>query len=377
MVLDDDKHTFQEVTQHLTRICRVTKPEATSMTLRIDAIGFCVVAAGTLEECNVICDKLKQFQLDASVHADTEFFTISRVSAFIKWLSSFCDIHEGIREIVAKEFDPRQIVSKYDSFDAGVQKIVHDFFFGMMKNRDFKIKFGVCLSQAYVSTYEYLSHSPVSHANSILGFSVQLFTQPNLTPKLVTEHKLLENVFEAMYKLIDADTGLIDLDSREFISKATPYYILKDLEYLFSLDPVLEWTFSKKEQLQSWVGIQCCLQHCLPLKRKLRSHVALEKDSWTRALNLALDIKTMLGSVKNFLSRRTTQAFTQESTLLLSILQEYLEESFDTDVAAVKDFKLIGPNSDVKTIDFKVGGEKAVTIHIPLQRLYSLIFLMR
>lgn len=228
-----------------------------------------------------------------------------------------------------------------------------------------------------------------SSDKALHNFSVQIFTSPVSTPKLVTDHSLLCNVFSAFEETIEpprnAD-GILDFKHAHLSSHAELYWILEDMKYLLSNKAIVDWMLQDESCLYRWVRIHCSGQHSVPKRRITDKHVEREYKDFVSAFSFQIEMDQVSEPVvahlrRNLLENVNVEATNQVLSSLLCFVREELEKSFSCALFGMDQLKIVRDISDLPekywVIDSNVLNTSFVSTHLPLQRLFADLLRLR
>jgi len=129
--------------------------------------------------------------------------SLKRFMSLVDWLSAFTKEHNGLKSILAKSFQSKiadetclmKLLVVFDSLPLELKLKLQNFIFDMLMDPYFKINFSVAFTTLYQRNMAYYVHFPIKHSVVLHNFSVQIYSSPISTPKLVTENFLLNQLF--------------------------------------------------------------------------------------------------------------------------------------------------------------------------------------
>ncbi|XP_024387527.1 E3 ubiquitin-protein ligase PRT6 isoform X2 [Physcomitrium patens] len=130
---------------------------------------------------------------------------------------------------------------------------------------------------------KYREHSIVN------SFSVQIFTVPTLTPKLVMEDGLLDMLLDTLKEFL---RGCVGEDGRISVSKGPVvdrhyFRIIDDIRYVMTHLEVSRYVARKRPELaRAWLHLVAFVQGMYPHRRITNTHVEDETDIWGSAYSL-------------------------------------------------------------------------------------------
>jgi ATP-dependent Clp protease adapter protein ClpS len=241
--------------------------------------------------------------------------------------------------------------------------MLNAFFLQLFSLPDFKEKFTICFSRHYRSMVFTALHQGRNAYEAILSMSVQIFTIPTMTPRIVKHHQLLENVMRSIKMVFHAATEVAidygntdvslaaddtvcnddrktpqlvpDLEERVINLSKLRYilvhydHLVRDLEYCLRNDAVVRWiVLEQPRYLAEFLHFLVTFENMNRERVHLRTHQEFESDVWKIAFTLEVRFKhiveLILGGIGACLhdesiseSSRTTAA----SNLLLISLE--------------------------------------------------------
>eukprot|EP01125_Pyxidicula_operculata_P007468 TRINITY_DN2540_c0_g1_i3.p1 TRINITY_DN2540_c0_g1~~TRINITY_DN2540_c0_g1_i3.p1 ORF type:complete len:1644 (+),score=354.57 TRINITY_DN2540_c0_g1_i3:84-5015(+) len=389
VVVHHNKEQFEQLMKTFQKVIHGLSERASGFyALRIDKIGRMPVYLGDKASCEKVRTDLKLPNKIEIIERDIKYISDKRVHETLDWLVSIMSEHDGIRNMIGKQllkpsYDGKSIVKKliciYDSLPNDTQKILHQFLFELLKDREFKFEFAVAFTEEFSGLVEYINRNIVPMTYSVLLFSVQLFTLPNITPLLVQNHKLFEVVLDTLKKIVFASKQQNKFKFSVFRDESFLYYGIMDLEYLFSIESITNWLFSSDGYLQfeSWIEFFTFHQNALLNKRIATGDHADEGDNWLIAMDLLLHYKqhwsSMLNGLRNCVARGSKINGVEISRVVVDTLKKKLINVLSDPTSYLSEKKTITNSfGNYQVFKFDVSSQP-VSFYIPSQRLFSTV----
>ncbi|KAH9325221.1 hypothetical protein KI387_005399, partial [Taxus chinensis] len=169
---------------------------------------------------------------------------------------------------------------------------LHELLFKLLGEPNFKYEFAKAFIKHYPRLISEAIQEGIDGSNSspkfsdypILGnFSVQIFTVPTLTPRLVTEVNLLDMLLGNLKRLFIScagEDGRI-LASKGPISNQLYARLVEDIRYVMSHLEVAKYVARERpDLLKEWIQLLVFMQGMDPQKRVTSIHVEEENDQW-------------------------------------------------------------------------------------------------
>ncbi|KAL3679047.1 hypothetical protein R1sor_022003 [Riccia sorocarpa] len=227
--------------------------------------------------------------------------------AIIKMLLELCCAGESMLSFTAKEVGRKDIgvldaLLRAESFmSRHVVESLHELLYKLLGDSNFKHAFALVFISHYSRFIrESVADELVNPSGSPFGtkhrdhsvlsnFSVQIFTVPTLTPKLVLEHKLLDMLMGTLKDFLIVCGGE---DGRLMVSKGpiiAKLYIrvTEDIRYVMTHFEVAQYVIRERKDLcKAWVELLAFVQGMHPQKRVTSIHVEEENDDWDAGYHL-------------------------------------------------------------------------------------------
>ncbi|CAM6107115.1 unnamed protein product [Calypogeia fissa] len=230
--------------------------------------------------------------------------------AIIDMLLVFCNSSESMLNFTAKYVGMKNLgvldtLLRTEYFlPERVVRRLHVLLYKLLGDTSFKCSF----AQEFIAHYpKFLRDSvredlegPGSTSNTkhgdhaILGnFSVQIFTVPTLTPRLVLESKLLDMLLDTLKELFQACVGE---DGRLLVTKGPIVRrvyarVLEDIRYVMSHLEVAQYVAQHRPELaKAWLELGAFVQGMYPQRRVFNIHVEEENEDWESAYCLEMQM---------------------------------------------------------------------------------------
>ncbi|KAG0593011.1 hypothetical protein KC19_1G298000 [Ceratodon purpureus] len=177
---------------------------------------------------------------------------------------------------------------------------LHELLYKLLGDTNFKHTF----AQTFISHYPYCFREALKEDTARAGtsmrskyrehaivnsFSVQIFTVPTLTPKLVMESSLLDMLLETLKEFFCAcvgDDGRISV-SKSPVKKRHYFRIIEDIRYVMTHLEVSQYVAQKRPELaRAWLHLLAFIQGMYPHRRLTSIHVEEETEDWGSAYSL-------------------------------------------------------------------------------------------
>eukprot|EP00899_Mesostigma_viride_P015866 jgi/Mesvir1/24280/Mv10978-RA.1 len=214
------------------------------------------------------------------------------------WLLRLCSQGDSLLKLVAHCFcDGHQNLTKglmenMSNIPPSQASSVTSLFFKLLGDPDFKYQFATI----FVQLYPALLHSLLQEQEHrelddmpLENFSVQLFTVPTLTPRLVKEAGLLDILLNTLCTLLSHGLGPDGrLKCEATVVSGRHYYrVGLDLRYtLTHVEAARHGMEVDSPYLGNWLRILSMVQGMNPQHREARFHVTYEDVKWTHAFYL-------------------------------------------------------------------------------------------
>ncbi|XP_039021943.1 E3 ubiquitin-protein ligase PRT6-like isoform X1 [Hibiscus syriacus] len=218
----------------------------------------------------------------------------------VEMLIEFCKYSDSLLSFVA-----RRVISLDGLLDFlvraekfvgdGVAKKLHELLLKLLADPVFKNEF----SKAFLSYYPTVISEVIKEGSDsifneyplISTFSVQIFTVPTLTPRLVKEMNLLDMLLKC---LGDIFLSCAREDGRLQTAKWGSLYdttnrVIEDIRVVLSHDVVSRYAIhEQKDILRTWLKLLTFVQGMNPIKREIGLHIEEENESMPFVLSYSI-----------------------------------------------------------------------------------------
>ncbi|XP_024360222.1 E3 ubiquitin-protein ligase PRT6 [Physcomitrium patens] len=181
-----------------------------------------------------------------------------------------------------------------------VSASLHELLYKILGNSNFKLSF----AKVFVSHYPKFFEDSAAAESAAIGitsankysehailnsFSVQIFTIPTLTPKLVIESRLLEMLLGTLKEFFLACAGEDGrlLGSKGLLVKRMYYRILEDIRYVMNHFEAAKYVAERKSELsRAWLHLLAFVQGMYPQRRMTGIHVEEDNEVWSSVYSL-------------------------------------------------------------------------------------------
>ncbi|CAL1696803.1 unnamed protein product [Somion occarium] len=334
VIWNDDKHSYDEVSQLLVDTTGRTKDEASEVVARIDENGRDVVDMNAnVPRLLEIGHSISQVDLGVTIRRAYDTFREQVSAVIIEWLLDLTRSRIGsdtvtMREIVAAELlSSRKHSTPQARADMSELQDPARIDWMFVYHTKLWKKPRLNLKEVYASLL-FLSHehklAVASHfANiynrvidlyllvdreaetSVKYFTLQLFTIPSVALYVARQHNMISrllavvtafftNQIEGRRIIMPPDLNIqIDVETFPFKSKRF-MPVFSDLRYLCSSEPVQKLIVQNNEFISQFAKT-CQLFMCVnPNKRLASDHVEYETDAWISVFNVTLSLSRVI-----------------------------------------------------------------------------------
>jgi hypothetical protein len=219
-------------------------------------------------------------------------------SVIVEMLLSFCECSESLLNFIAtlmcsSQYGLLDILLRTEQFlHKKVVAELHELLFKLLGEPNFKYEF----AKAFIRHYPMLMSAVIregadgNNANAkssdypiLSNFSVQIFTVPTLTPRLVTEVNLLDMLLGNLKQLFVSCAGEDGrlLATKGPISNQVYIRLVEDIRYVMSHLEVAKYVARERPDLsRAWIQLLAFMQGMDPQKRVTSIHVEEENEHW-------------------------------------------------------------------------------------------------
>uniref|UniRef100_A0A7I4DB25 E3 ubiquitin-protein ligase n=1 Tax=Physcomitrium patens TaxID=3218 RepID=A0A7I4DB25_PHYPA len=225
---------------------------------------------------------------------------------YIEMLLEFCSFGEPMLAFTAELVGNRSLglLDTLMSTECFLPKrcvnSLHELLYKLLGDTNFKHTF----AQTFILHYPFYLRETIKEDAAAAGtssrskhrdpavvnsFSVQIFTVPTLTPKLVMEAGLLDMLLETLKEFFCAcvgDYGRISV-SKGPVVKRLYFRIIEDIRYVMTHLEVSQYVTQKRPELaRAWLHLLAFIQGMFPHRRITSIHVEEETEDWGSAYSL-------------------------------------------------------------------------------------------
>ncbi|XP_031102805.1 E3 ubiquitin-protein ligase PRT6 [Ipomoea triloba] len=213
-------------------------------------------------------------------------------SVLVEMLLEFCNSSESLLSFISgKVFSSAgllEILVRAERFmgDEDVVRKLHELLLKLLGEPRFKYKF----AKEFLSYYPTVVNEAIKECTDTVykkypllsTFSVQIFTVPTLTPRLVKEMDLLAMLLECLEEIFVSCSGE---DGRLQVAKWERLYettlrVVEDIRFVMSHSVVPRYvTRDRRDILRTWMKLLSFVQGMNPQKREIGIHVEVENEN--------------------------------------------------------------------------------------------------
>lgn len=219
-------------------------------------------------------------------------------SVIVEMLLSFCECSESLLNFIAtllcsSQYGLLDVLLRTEQFlHKKVVAELHELLFKLLGEPNFKYEFAKAFIRHYPTLMSAVIREGADGNNAsakfsdypiLSNFSVQIFTVPTLTPRLVTEVNLLDMLLGNLKQLFVScagEDGRI-LASKGPISNQGYVRLVEDIRYVMSHLEVAKYVARERPDLSKiWIQLLAFMQGVDPQKRVTNIHVEEENEHW-------------------------------------------------------------------------------------------------
>ncbi|TYH34324.1 hypothetical protein ES332_D13G121200v1 [Gossypium tomentosum] len=210
----------------------------------------------------------------------------------VEMLIEFCKCSDSLLSFIARRVISLDglldiLVRAERFFSDGVVKKLHELLLKLLAEPIFKNEF----SKAFLGYYPTVIHEAIKEGSDsifnkkyplISTFSVQIFTVPTLTPRLVKEMNLLDMLLKCLENIF---LSCAREDGRLLAAKWGSLYdttnrVIEDIRVVMSHDVVSRYAIhEQKDFLRAWLKLLTFVQGMNPIKRETGLHIEEENEA--------------------------------------------------------------------------------------------------
>ncbi|KAI4340077.1 hypothetical protein MLD38_024949 [Melastoma candidum] len=236
----------------------------------------------------VVESYLKESSMENETDSECRKFANELSRLIVMLLLDFCKHSESLLSFIADRIVSSsgllEILVRTEGFltDVLVRKL-HELLLKLLAEPSFKYNF----ARAFLSYYPVVVNEAVKDCNdevfkkhaALSTFSVQIFTVPTLTPRLVTEMNLLEILFGCLGDIFIScigDDGHLQVSKWQSLYETT-IRVVHDIRFVMSHVAVRKYVFDeRREMLRTWMRLLTFVQGINPQRRETGIHVEEE-----------------------------------------------------------------------------------------------------
>lgn len=407
---NDEKHSFAQVIDQVSRATLVSRPTASSIANLIDTHGRAVIFISSDPVKLLKVSKLiAEIDLVVTVRTSQETFEEDVCGEVVGWLNDISAWNEGVlREGVVKVMLERgeggsrfqKLIGVEGKLWKRARKELIELWVGLIGvssevRRELgsfsfrsslspptsfiiltEIKItGIQYAQSYPSLCETYLLSDPAPESSVISLSVQLFTVPSLALHLLQSHHLLPTILGLLYAFFTEQLSpsqpfrlllppnplitLIDPDSSAFRQKRY-FQLFSDLSHLISNEGAQRLLCESLASLDALIAFLDLFTNMNSSKRAIENHIEFESDSWVQAFNLTIQLSKLTSQVG--------LSYSLSTPLQLAQALSHLILKLPGTRAAIHQVQFGGRG--YQTIEFRVDREE-VSFHHPVAWLWS------
>ncbi|KAF5747551.1 putative ubiquitin ligase E3 alpha [Tripterygium wilfordii] len=229
--------------------------------------------------------------------------------AMVETLLEFCMYSESLLSFVSKRVISSagllDILVRAERFLSEiVMRKLHELLLKLLGEPIFKYEF----AKAFLTYYPFIVNEAIKESGDVFlwkypllsSLSVQIFTVPTLTPRLVKEMNLLGILLGSLASIFVSCTGQ---DGHLQVSKWGNLYeatirVVEDIRFVMSHSVVPKYvTYMQRDVLRTWMSILAFVQSMNPLKRETGLHIEEESGH----ANLPFGLRHSIGNIHSLL----------------------------------------------------------------------------
>ncbi|GAA5974704.1 hypothetical protein JCM11641_007232 [Rhodosporidiobolus odoratus] len=359
---NDEKHSFAQVIEQVTRAVGCSRHAASQVAQRVDTVGRDVVLVSPdAEEVLRAAQKIAEIELAVTVRTAPESWdeqVAAEIVSFARDLSKarFAGEAGGLAEVVARVWlEQGEGGSRWMRF-AGVEsrlwkairKELQEGSVGLMGvGSQVRAELGLQYATIYTSLAQTYLLSDREPENSLLFFGVQVFTVPSLTSQLVSASpSFLSSSIALLYSFF---TGQLDLGKRCLVlppivtpgekvdlegaitlrapSVAKRYFqLFSDFSHLISSPAAQKALVSRPELLLEFAQFLSLFSDMDPQHRAAGSHVEFESESWVTAFNVTIQVAKLVRVFGEAYSQAETEELDAAVKTMLPLISPAAEQ---------------------------------------------------
>ena len=316
---NDEKHSYEQVIEALVTSLKCSKVHAFAAASRIDHYGLEAIATSSDHaRLHKIAKYIGALDLATSVCASRDVVMLEAVGLMLDWLRDMTQVKMGgdevllgrcIAGVLTSGARLTQLLALEDKLWKRGRKTLRRILMTLLVvGQDYKLDIGTEYASIYphlMSVYLLNDREP---DNSVLQFSVQLFSAPSIAERIVAYpgQNFLKTAIEFLYSFFTQQhTGprgekrvamppsyqhtTIDPESSSFKHKRY-YSVFSDLSHLLSQNEVQKQIATSTSPLSALLTFFSLFDGMNPLNRASGDHVEYENEAWVTAFNLTIQL---------------------------------------------------------------------------------------
>ncbi|SCV71410.1 BQ2448_2998 [Microbotryum intermedium] len=321
---NDEKHSFEQVIDQVTRATGVSRKRAAAMAQEIDTHGRAIVVnSNDPARLVVIARVISAIDLAVTVRLSTETFYEQVVGELIDMLRDLTNVDVGGKGSVLTETIAKIFLQPYGGDEATTrfQKLVQadaklwkdarknlsEFYvFLLGVSSSVKSELSIQFARMYSSIAETYLLADREPENSIIFFGVQVFTTPSVAARLTSEYAFLSHLISILYSFFteqfdpahnrrrltlppNPTIWRIDPESAAFKQKRY-FQIFSDLNHLIQSKDVKKLICVNPQLVLDLSAFLDLFTSMNPNVRAVDTHIEYESDAWVTAFNATIQL---------------------------------------------------------------------------------------
>ncbi|KAM0748688.1 hypothetical protein T439DRAFT_316609 [Meredithblackwellia eburnea MCA 4105] len=320
---NDEKHSFSQVIDQVSRATGVSHREAADVAQRVDTHGRDVVYISSDPSQLLLVSRLiAEIDLAVNVRSSLEVFFEQVAGELVVFFKDLCAAKVGgqggvLSEVLAQVLvertggpDSKSRFQRLVDVDSRLWKearkgLAEVYVILLGVSQTIKMEISLHFAQIYPRVAESYLLYDREPEHSIINFGVQVFTVPSVSVYLVKEHNFLTNIISILFSFfteqIDATNRRrlilpplstvrrVDPESGPFRQKRY-FQVFSDLNHLLSSTPVRQLICENTELIEPVISFLDLFTSMNPNKRAVSTHVEYESDAWVAAFNVTIQL---------------------------------------------------------------------------------------
>ncbi|SCZ89359.1 BZ3500_MvSof-1268-A1-R1_Chr1-1g01130 [Microbotryum saponariae] len=317
---NDEKHSFEQVIDQVTRATGVSRKRAAAMAQEVDTHGRAIIVnSNDPDRLVAIARLISNIDLAVTVRLSTETFYEQVVGEVIHMLRDLANVDVGGKGNVLTETMAKILLAPYPSGEKGgisstttrFQKLLQadsKLWKDARKNlaEFYVVLLGIQFARMYSSIAETYLLTDREPENSIIFFAVQVFTAPSIAARLMSEYAFLSHLISLLYAFFteqfdpahnrkrlrlppNPTIRRIDPESAAFKQKRY-FQIFNDLDHLIQSKEVKKLICVNPQLVLDLSAFLDLFTSMNPNVRAVDTHVEYESDAWVTAFNATIQL---------------------------------------------------------------------------------------